>query len=88
MQQIMASEPWYSIDQKDVFPEEFLTFVSSRPDRRALFKKHHGDLLDVDYWKTVQERIRQGKYADVFPYAQEVRFKNIYSEVLKSDNTA
>ena len=79
MQQIMASEPWYSIDQKDVFPEEFLTFVSSRPERRALFKKHHGDLLEVEYWKGVQGRIREGKYADVFPYAQEVRFKNIYS---------
>ena len=81
MQQIMSSEPWYSIDQKDVFPEEFLTFVSSRPDRRDLFLKHHGDLLDVEYWKTTQERIRQGKYADVFPYAQEIRFKNIYSDV-------
>jgi len=79
MQQIMASEPWYSIDEKDVFPEEFLTFVSSRPDRRNLFKKHHGDLLDVEYWKTTQQRIRQGKYADVFPYSQEIRFKNIYS---------
>jgi len=81
MQQMMASEPWYSIERTDVFPEEFLTFVSSRPDRRALFKKHHGDLLDVEYWKTTQERIRQGKYADVFPYAQEIRFKNIYSDV-------
>ena len=81
MQQIMASEPWYSIDERDVFPEEFLTFVSSRPDRRALFTKHHGDLLDIKYWKTTQERIRQGKYADVFPYAQEIRFKNIYSDV-------
>jgi len=38
-------------------------------------------LLDVEYWKTTQERIRQGKYADVFPYAQEIRFKNIYSDV-------
>lgn len=83
MQQIMASEPWYSIDERDVFPEEFLTFVSSRPDRRALFKKHHGDLLDVEYWKTTQERIRQGNYGDVFPYAQETRFKNIYSDLLK-----
>jgi len=85
MQQIMASEPWYSIDERDVFPEEFLTFVSSRPDRRALFKRHHGDLLEIEYWKTTQQRIRQGKYADVFPYAQEIRFKNIYSDDYKID---
>lgn len=81
IQQIMASEPWYSVDQKDVFPEEFLTFVSSRPDRRALFTKHHADLLEVEYWKNTQKSIRQGKYADVFPYAQEIRFRNIYSNV-------
>ena len=78
-QQMMASEPWYSIDDHDVFPEEFLLFVSSRPERRKLFTKHHKDLLDADYWRGVQDRIRGGGFGDVFPYAQEIRFKNIYA---------
>lgn len=88
-QQMMASEPWYSIGDKDVFPEEFLLFVSSRPERRALFMKHHKELLDIEYWKAVQERIRIGTYGDVFPYAQEIRFKNIYADtsVLAEENT-
>lgn len=79
-QQMMASEPWYSINDNDVFPEEFLLFVSSRPERRKLFMKHHKDLLDADYWRGVQERIRGGSFGDVFPYAQEIRFKNIYAD--------
>ncbi|PID46157.1 MAG: bifunctional isocitrate dehydrogenase kinase/phosphatase [Proteobacteria bacterium] len=79
-QQMMASEPWYSIDDRDVFPEEFLLFVSSRAERRKLFLKHHKDLLDVTYWKAVQERIRGGSFGDVFPYAQEIRFQNIYAD--------
>lgn len=78
-QQMMASEPWYSIDEKDVFPEEFLLFVSSRPERRKLFMKHHKDLLDADYWREIQDRIRGGSFGDVFPYLQEIRFKNIYA---------
>ncbi len=79
MQQMMASEPWYSVDEKDVFPEEFLLFVSSRPDRKALFTKHHAELLDVEYWRGVQERIRSGVFGDVFPYDQAIRFSNIYN---------
>lgn len=78
-QQMMASEPWYSINEHDVFPEEFLLFVSSRPERRKLFLKHHKDLLDANYWRGVQERIREGNFGDVFPYSQAIRFKNIYT---------
>ncbi|RVU86479.1 bifunctional isocitrate dehydrogenase kinase/phosphatase [Leucothrix sargassi] len=78
VQQMMASEPWYSVDEKDVFPEEFLLFVSARSERKKLFMKHHKELLDVAYWRGVQERIAEGIFGDVFPYDQSIRFKNIY----------
>ena len=78
-QQMMASEPWYSINDNDVFPEEFLLFVSSRPERRKLFMKHHKDLLDADYWRAVQDKLANGGFGDVYPYSEEIRFKNIYA---------
>jgi len=81
-QQMMASEPWYSINDNDVFPEEFLLFISSRAERRQLFMKHHKDLLDANYWRAVQERIRGGAFGDVFPYSQGIRFQNIYADAL------
>lgn len=71
---IMAAEPWYSVAQNDVFPEEFETFLLSKPNIKAIFKKYHADLLDADYWKSLQDNINQGKYSDVFPYRKARRF--------------
>ncbi len=69
------SEPWYSVEPNDVFPEEFGTFLLSTPKIRKIFMKYHKDLLTVKYWQDKKDRILQGKYEDVFPYKQEYRFK-------------
>ncbi|MFV2033015.1 MAG: bifunctional isocitrate dehydrogenase kinase/phosphatase [Gammaproteobacteria bacterium] len=70
----MAAEPWYSIDAKDVFPEQFATFLFAEERTRRAFLKYHSDLLDADYWIRKQEGIRAGVYEDVFPYPQKIRF--------------
>jgi len=76
----MASEPWYSVGPNDVFPEEFRTFLFSKPDQRRVFSLLHPGLLDADYWKGLQETIRRGGFPDVFPYAQEKRFPRSHKE--------
>lgn len=76
----MAAEPWYSVAPRDVFPEEFATFLLIDPDLRRAFMKHHRDLLDADYWKGVQDDIRRERQPDVFPYAVSKRFRCIYGE--------
>lgn len=70
----MSAEPWYSVAPNDVFPEEFATFLLSKPSIRTIFKKYHSDLLDADYWKQLQNDINRGKYSDVFPYRRARRF--------------
>lgn len=70
----MMAEPWFAVAPNDVFPEEFETFLLSRPDINKLFKKYHSDLLDADYWKGLQDNISRGKYNDVFPYRRARRF--------------
>jgi len=70
----MGSEVWYKVGPKDVFPETFGPFLLGHPLVRAFFLQHHGDLLDVDFWQTHQQRIRAGHVYDVFPYEQEKRF--------------
>lgn len=70
-----SSEPWYSVEPNDVFPEEFGTFLLATPKIRKIFLKYHRDLLDYRYWQGKQEAIRAGQYEDVFPYPQELRFK-------------
>jgi len=70
----MSSEPWYSVGPHDVFPEEFGAFLLGNPQVRRLFLEMHGELLDADYWKAKQERIRAGYLEDVFPYPESQRF--------------
>ncbi len=67
-EQEMASEPWYTIAPEDVFPEEFATFLFPSVQIRREFAKLHGDLFEADYWKGLQERIREGQMMEFFPY--------------------
>ena len=72
----MASEPWYTVGPNDVFPEEFSQFLLGQPRLRKPFLKYHSDLLDAGYWQAQQDRIEHGILDDVFPYPEELRFKN------------
>lgn len=70
----LASEPWYSVAPNDVFPQEFRHFLCT--DRRigALFEEMHGELFDADYWRGLQQRIKNGHVEDVFAYRRRQRF--------------
>jgi len=70
----MSGEVWYSVGPHDVFPETFAPFLLGNPVVREIFMQHHADLLDVTFWQSHQERIRQGYVYDVFPYERSRRF--------------
>ncbi|MBA3477614.1 MAG: bifunctional isocitrate dehydrogenase kinase/phosphatase, partial [Lautropia sp.] len=70
----MAAEPWYPVGPRDVFPEEFGTFLLGNAKVRGPFLRYHADLLDVAYWQARQQRIRAGQLEDVFPYPESLRF--------------
>jgi isocitrate dehydrogenase kinase/phosphatase len=54
----------------DVFPEELGRFLGIDDRLHEVFLQHHGDLFDVDFWRTMQERNREGEVIDFFPYAE------------------
>jgi isocitrate dehydrogenase kinase/phosphatase len=70
----LAGEPWYGVARNDVFPEEFATFLLGDPKLRALFMRHHADLLEPDFWQDCQRRIEAGEIVDFFPYPESLRF--------------
>jgi len=70
----MSGEVWYSVGAHDVFPETFGPFLLGNPAVRALFMKHHADLLDVAFWQAHKDRILAGHVHDVFPYDRDKRF--------------
>ena len=70
----MSGEIWYTVGPKDVFPETFGPFLLGNPAVRAVFMRHHADLLEASFWQAHKERIAQGHVFDVFPYEQDKRF--------------
>lgn len=70
-----AAEPWFHVGEHDVFPEEFQAFLVPPGRLRDAFLSHHANLLDVDFWRTVQERLAAGEVFDVFPYRREKRLQ-------------
>ena len=70
----MSGEVWYNVGPKDVFPETFGPFLLGNPAVRAIFMKHHADLLDTAFWQGHKDRILAGDVIDVFPYDKEKRF--------------
>lgn len=76
-EQEMASEPWYAIGDHDVFPEEFIHFMTGNPELRQIIQQNSSELFNADYWKSVQQDIRNHRYHDVFPYSSKIRFANI-----------
>jgi isocitrate dehydrogenase kinase/phosphatase len=73
-----AGEPWFSVGPNDIFPQELLTFLFPPGRAREIFLQHHADLMDPALWIATQDRIRAGIQDDVFPYPQEIRFRNRY----------
>ena len=74
----LSGEVWYSVARNDVFPEEFETFLLGSPRIRKCFLKYHAELLDVEYWRRAQERIRSGQIEDFFPYPTSLRFCRVF----------
>ncbi len=70
----LSSEPWFSVGEDDVFPEEFEKYFLVNPMIRKHFKEVHGDLMTVDFWKERQKLIHSGILEDVFPYRRSLKF--------------
>jgi len=77
----MAAEPWYTVAEQDVFPEEFRRFLFGRARIKELFTQMHGELFEADYWRGLQQALDAGQVMDVFPYRRKKRFGMLGLEV-------
>ena len=69
----MAAEPWFSVAERDVFPEEFRAFFLLPGPLGEAFLDRHADLLDVEFWRRMQARQSSGEVVEVLPYREERR---------------
>lgn len=71
----LESETWFKVNENDIFPSEFKTFLGLSGRLRELFIETHGELFGVDFWRNTQNKIRSGEVADIFPYKQSRRLR-------------
>jgi isocitrate dehydrogenase kinase/phosphatase len=69
----MSAEPWYSVDERDVFPEQWLPFLVPAGPLREVFLREHGDLLTPEFWRQMQRQQETGQIPDFYPYPQSRR---------------
>ncbi len=64
----MLADAWYFVAGNDIFPEEFIRFLSMNDYLKNEFMKYHKDLLTAEYWRKVQQRHLRGDVSLVVPY--------------------
>lgn len=69
----ISAEPWFSVRENDIFPEEFPRFLAFPEHARDALIKRHGDLFGPDFWRQTQKKLRDGELPEIFPYARERR---------------
>jgi isocitrate dehydrogenase kinase/phosphatase len=69
----MQAQPWFSVEEGDVFPEEWVPFLIPPGALRDAFLEVHAELLTTDFWREMQRRQERGEVVDVFPYGQDRR---------------
>ncbi len=70
----LAEEVWYPVGPRDVFPEEFESFLLGEPRVRGVFLEHHAELLEPEFWRACQRQVARGEVVDFFPYPESARF--------------
>ena len=76
-EQEMAAEPWFSVRENDIFPEEFPQFLRLPNAARASLFERHADLFRPAFWRSMQEKLRAGEIPEVFPYRAKRRLVSV-----------
>jgi isocitrate dehydrogenase kinase/phosphatase len=64
----MRADAWFYVGESDVFPETFINFLGFDPHLKKVFLDAHAEVLTADWWRGIQERLREGELLEVLPY--------------------
>jgi isocitrate dehydrogenase kinase/phosphatase len=64
----MRAAAWFYVGPHDVFPEQFIQFLSFQEYARQAFLDHHADLLTAQFWANLKIRHEAGEVLEVLPY--------------------
>ena len=76
----LRSQPWFAVQDGDVFPEQFPMFMAfPRKVPKEIWEHFytvHNDLFTVEFWENVQRQLAEGDLPEFFPYSDQIRFKH------------
>jgi isocitrate dehydrogenase kinase/phosphatase len=64
----MSAEPWYAIQENDIFPQELVKFLLPEGEWRNLFAQHHAQLYTAAFWNKMKKIHERGELIDIQPY--------------------
>ena len=64
----MRADAWFYVGENDVFPETFLNFLGFDPGLKQVFLDAHAEILTAEWWRGIQQRLREGDLLEVLPY--------------------
>ena len=67
----MRPDSWFYVGEDDVFPAEFIKFLSMDKSLKDLFHEVHGDLLTAEYWRKIKRQHVENKMLEVVPYYRQ-----------------
>lgn len=70
---VLAAEPWFSVGEGDIFPEELERFLRFPETLHREFVAEHGDLFTADYWNRVKASVSSAGVIEPAPYGVERR---------------
>ena len=71
----LNDEPWFNVDDNDVFPEQFPRFMGLSSRHLDLLRERHADLFDPAWWQGIHAQLKAGKALDVPPYSPTARLR-------------
>ena len=81
----LRADTWYYVGKNDIFPEEFIKFLSMDDELRDLFLATYPELLTAEYWREIKEKHKSGDISLVIPYLSPVLSTSMLKEEGESE---
>ena len=72
LEEEMQADAWFYVDDNDVFPEQFISFLGLEPDHLEIFLEAHSDLLTAAFWRDRKNHQMAGDMPELLPYRQSL----------------
>lgn len=64
----MSAEPWYAVNENDIFPQELVKFLLPAGPLRDRFAIDHHELYTAAFWNRLKSLHQNGEVVDIQPY--------------------